>query len=268
MFLLSLRCFTRSFARNLRSDLENGIIRPERIILVRHAESQGNIDDTLFGQTPDWLIPLTPLGHEQAGLAGRNIKAIVKENPIYVYTSPCVRTKQTTADILESFDESQFIGLRQEPRLTGQQFGNFQDSEVIRKSKRERRNYGRFYFRFPNGESGLDVYCRVTSFIATMFRDFQNKKIQDKKLNVIIVTHGLTLRLFIMRWFQLAIHKFEKMINPPNAGIIVMQLRSNEKGELWYELSQDSCEKLSVNIPTSSQLSFQETLEELRRPTV
>eukprot|EP00952_Eustigmatos_sp_NYUAD-ZCMA_P007701 32457-Eustigmatos_ZCMA.PRE.1 len=83
---------------------------------------------------------------------------------------------------------------------------------------------GRFYYRFPQGESGLDVYTRVrimnlfeqpswrcsigfmpgwddvrcvqvTSFISTMFRDFADIHIGRPDLNVIIVTHGLTLRL-------------------------------------------------------------------------
>lgn len=45
------------------------------------------------------------------------------------------------------------------------------------------------------GESGLDVYSRVTSFISTMFRDFADSHICRPDLNVIIVTHGLTLRL-------------------------------------------------------------------------
>ncbi len=48
---------------------------------------------------------------------------------------------------------------------------------------------------FPNGESGLDVYTRVTSFISTMFRDFADGHICRPSLNVVIVTHGLTLRL-------------------------------------------------------------------------
>lgn len=39
------------------------------------------------------------------------------------------------------------------------------------------------------------MYNRATSFIATMFRDFANENIARDDLNVIIVTHGLTLRL-------------------------------------------------------------------------
>ncbi|CAM9966031.1 unnamed protein product, partial [Choristocarpus tenellus] len=59
--------------------------------------------------------------------------------------------------------------------------------------------------RFPEGESGLDVYNRATSFIATMFRDFANEGIARDDLNVIIITHGLTLRLVRGDWTTLGV---------------------------------------------------------------
>lgn len=37
---------------------------------------------------------------------------------------------------------------------------------------------------------------------------------------MIIVTHGLTLRLLVMRWFQYSISDFEESINPPNGGVV------------------------------------------------
>ena len=37
--------------------------------------------------------------------------------------------------------------------------------------QQERKAFGRFYYRFPNGEAGFDVYSRVTSFISTVLRD-------------------------------------------------------------------------------------------------
>jgi hypothetical protein len=40
-------------------------------------------------------------------------------------------------------------------------------------AKKERNRFGRFFYRFPNGEAGLDVYNRITSFISTLFRDSQ-----------------------------------------------------------------------------------------------
>ena len=32
---------------------------PKRIILLRHGESLGNIDDTAYSTIPDWKLPLT-----------------------------------------------------------------------------------------------------------------------------------------------------------------------------------------------------------------
>ena len=55
--------------------------------------------------------------------------------------------------------------MREDPRIAEQQFGNLQDLEEMRESKRARDAFGKFFFRFPYGESALDVYSRVTSFI-------------------------------------------------------------------------------------------------------
>ena len=75
--------------------------------------------------------------------------------------------------------------------------------EAVLAAKRERTRFGRFFYRFPNGESGLDVYNRVSSFIATMFRDTKTvhrKKKNIGKMNFVIVTHGLAVRLFLLRF--------------------------------------------------------------------
>ena len=45
-------------------------MKPKRIILIRHGESQANVDRYLFGQVPDYTIELTDKGHEQAKEAG------------------------------------------------------------------------------------------------------------------------------------------------------------------------------------------------------
>ena len=57
--------------------------------------------------------------------------------------------------------------------------------------------FGRFFYRFPQGEAGLDVYNRVTGFIETVRR-----RHTGSECCIVIVTHGLALRLFLMRWFQ------------------------------------------------------------------
>eukprot|EP00656_Telonema_subtile_P003345 TRINITY_DN1152_c0_g1_i1.p1 TRINITY_DN1152_c0_g1~~TRINITY_DN1152_c0_g1_i1.p1 ORF type:complete len:156 (+),score=46.24 TRINITY_DN1152_c0_g1_i1:447-914(+) len=130
---------------------------------------------------------------------------------------------------------------------------------VLRRSaKAERHDFGRFFYRFPTGESGLDVYNRVSSFIGTLIRDVDsNHRASDSLLDdsframdlngdgqisfeefvaarhaqpvtvhddctIVLVTHGLTMRLFLMRWFQVDVETFEETANPPNCGMVVM----------------------------------------------
>lgn len=50
--------------------------------------------------------------------------------------------------------------MQEEVQLREQDFGNFQDAALKAAEKSERLKYGRFFYRFPNGESGADVYDR------------------------------------------------------------------------------------------------------------
>lgn len=55
---------------------------PKRLILVRHGESQGNIDPSLYTRVPDNALHLTELGYEQAVAAGRSIKQILGDETV------------------------------------------------------------------------------------------------------------------------------------------------------------------------------------------
>eukprot|EP00639_Heterosigma_akashiwo_P014949 CAMPEP_0206367104 /NCGR_PEP_ID=MMETSP0294-20121207/3846_1 /ASSEMBLY_ACC=CAM_ASM_000327 /TAXON_ID=39354 /ORGANISM="Heterosigma akashiwo, Strain CCMP2393" /LENGTH=291 /DNA_ID=CAMNT_0053813291 /DNA_START=154 /DNA_END=1029 /DNA_ORIENTATION=- len=221
------------------------LCRPTKILLVRHGESRGNRDETAYAHCPDWKIPLTRRGWGDARLAGERVKEVVGDAPLLFYCSPYRRTKQTLAGMMGALETNDIIGAREEPRLTEQQFGNFQNVLTTRQSKDERARFGRFYYRFPQGESGLDVYNRSTSFIATMHRDMANPALARPGLHSVIVTHGLTLRLFLMRWFQYSVEDFEESHNPPNGGVVIMEKVSDPQGRHeWYELTDDSLELL------------------------
>jgi hypothetical protein len=62
--------------------LPEGVIKsrlPKRIILVRHGESIGNLDEGAYCHTPDSQISLTSRGREQAENLGHNLKKIVQD---------------------------------------------------------------------------------------------------------------------------------------------------------------------------------------------
>lgn len=53
--------------------------------------------------------------------------------------------------------------------------------------------------RFPNGESGADVYDRITVFTDHLIRDMNAGRFGANNTSLVLVTHGLALRIFLMR---------------------------------------------------------------------
>jgi broad specificity phosphatase PhoE len=205
-------------------------------VLVRHGESEGNVDEAAYTRVPDPLIGLTVKGWRDAEDCGRRLRALFSSNSgdddwkVYFYVSPYRRTLETLRGIGRAFESDRVAGVREEPRLREQDFGNFQDSDTMRVHKELRRRYGRFFYRFPNGESAADVYDRITGFRGTLRGDIDVGRFFDpphcartRNMNIVLVSHGLTLRVFLMRWYKWTVRQFEGLRNLPNGGVIVMQ---------------------------------------------
>jgi broad specificity phosphatase PhoE len=111
---------------------------PKRIILLRHGESLGNVDDTSYANIPDWKIPLTRRGERQALHAAKDLSNLLKGESIFCYCSPYKRATETWQIMQESeyLNDIQVVGTREEPRIAEQQFGNFQ----VRTKKNEQMN--------------------------------------------------------------------------------------------------------------------------------
>ncbi|KAM3688089.1 hypothetical protein ACB098_10G126500 [Castanea mollissima] len=207
--------------------------RPRRIILVRHGQSEGNLDETAYTRIADPKIALTEKGMAEAEECGLEIREMIEQDKIenwkvYFYVSPYRRTLETLKSLARGFERSRIAGMRVEPRLREQDFGNFQDREKMRHEKAIRMLYGRFFYRFPNGESAADVYDRITGFRETLRSDidigrFQPPGDRNPGMNLVIVSHGLTLRVFLMRWYKWTVEQFEQLNNLGNGKIIVME---------------------------------------------
>lgn len=166
---------------------------PKRIILMRHGESKGNLDDSAYTTTPDYKIPLTHQGQAQAQLAGDRLRQVVSGTGsgssdwrVYFYVSPYERTRSTLREIGRSFSKNRVIGVREECRIREQDFGNFQVEERMKVIKQIRERFGRFFYRFPEGESAADVYDRVSSkfpFFFLVILKVHRNWIQNADLN-------------------------------------------------------------------------------------
>jgi broad specificity phosphatase PhoE len=195
-----------------------------RIILLRHAESLGNVDELAYTRIPDHALPLTVRGEEQAREAGPRVRELLGDGPVAVYVSPYVRT-QRTLELLALGDIVERTVA--EPRLREQDWGNLQDPVEQEIQKLKRHEFGHFFYRLAHGESGADVDDRVAAFV-TELRDRVRAQPTHPD-TILLVTHGLTMRLLCRRVFSWSIDLFESLSNPNQVDARILTLN----GDSW-----------------------------------
>ncbi|KAA2252136.1 histidine phosphatase family protein [Solihabitans fulvus] len=219
-----------------------------RIILLRHGQSLGNVDELAYCRIPDHALPLTPTGERQAREAGPGIRALLGDGPVAAYVSPYLRTRRT----LELLDVADLVDRTvSEPRLREQDWGNLQDPVEQEVHKRRRHAFGHFFYRLPLGESGADVDDRLASFLG----ELHPKLLGDPKhpRTVLMVSHGLTIRLLCRRLLSWSIELFESLSNLDSCGHRVLEYteegwRLDRPFDQWRE-SPDGTTQLVPSVP-------------------
>lgn len=200
-----------------------------RIYLVRHGESVQNTGENEKLGLADHKIILTNKGKEQAHESAIALRDELNDNigmRCRVWSSPYDRTKETR-DVFNSVIKFEELGIdtREDIRLTEQQFGLFDglteemwEEEYPKEYayfKKFRDQKGKFWARYPLGESPFDVACRVKTFFGTIQRDYEKHHIDT----LVIFTHGVTLRTFVMEYLHLGVDWYEAEHNPGNCWI-------------------------------------------------
>jgi broad specificity phosphatase PhoE len=223
---------------------------PERLWLVRHGQSQGNVardaaDEAGLHEIDiemrDVDVPLSALGIDQAKAAGRWFAALpADERPEILLASPYVRAKQTAQIIC---DQGALLGGPArtiiDERLREREFGIFDrlTTAGIRhrfpEEAAHRRRLGKFYHRPPGGESWADVILRLRSILNTI-----NLQHCDKR--VLIVCHQvvvLCFRYILEELDEAQILGIDKQAEVLNCGIAAYDFQPNPKGAYIPELS-------------------------------
>ena len=211
-----------------------------RIWLVRHGESLGNVDEKAWAKIPDHQIPLTEFGMDQAQNAGKLIREYyqdeqLKDKKLRLWYSPYLRTVQTKDgiakglgdELVANHDRKGRAGWEDE-RLREQDFGAFsalsKDEQFEYFPKQAARFYntrdnkGRHWAKAPDGESRAEVCERVEGSIETLMRDVANGH-ED----MVVVTHGVTMRAFEKRFLHHDIEWFETSDNPKNCDVVLIE---------------------------------------------
>jgi broad specificity phosphatase PhoE len=225
---------------------------PERLWLVRHGQSQGNVardaaDEAgaheIAIEMRDVDVPLSALGIEQAKAAGRWFAALPREErPEIILSSPYVRAKQTAKIICE---QGALAGGAAhtivDERLREREFGIFDRLTTIGIRERfpeeaaHRRRLGKFYHRPPGGESWADVILRLRSMLNTINLHYCDRR-------VLIVCHQvvvLCFRYILEELDEEQILSIDKQAEVLNCGIATYDFDPDAKGlcvpalELW-----------------------------------
>jgi len=214
---------------------------PQRLWLVRHGQSQGNIARDAAHEAGlsvidldlrDVDVPLSDLGHEQARATGRWFAALPEdEKPEVLLASPYVRARQTAEAICEAGGLAG--GAKPtilDERLREREFGIFDGlttvgiREKFPEEAAHRRQMGKFYHRPPGGESWADVILRLRSVLNTI-----NLQYADKR--VLVVCHQvvvLCFRYILDELTEADILSIDKQSEILNCGIAAYDFEPNQ----------------------------------------
>ena len=205
--------------------------RPKRIILIRHGNSIANNNYDILQHTPDNKIVLSEKGVQQALEAGKKLKQLVGDESVQFYVSPYKRTRQTYEYILQSFKNNHSDCIISSS-LREQEYGNLQSE--MDKQFEEQKHVGAFYYRFKDGESGSDVHARMSIFLQYLFRRILSIDYHAWD-NIIIVSHALTIKNFMMNFLNLPVKEYDNIKEPNNCQFWVIE--KNKFGK--YKVKDD-----------------------------
>jgi len=173
---------------------------PEQLLLVRHAESAGNVARTRaleaglhtieLGVSRDSDVPLSPLGRRQARALGEWLRS-ERGRPDAILSSPYLRALET-ATLVRDAAGWRDLPIAQDERLREKEFGELDRLTRVgieQKFPREalmRQALGKFYYRPPGGESWTDVILRLRGVAQSLRMDYCGKR-------VLIVSHQVVV---------------------------------------------------------------------------
>ena len=209
---------------------------PQRIWVVRHGQSAGNVArDAAEAARHAWIdiatrdvdTPLSELGRRQAEALGAWFGALpASGKPSAILSSPYVRSMQTAEILRERSGAASAIErIVADERLREKEFGilDRMTTHGIRLTypalSEQRQHVGKFYFRPPGGESWCDVILRLRSVLDTLTRDYATR-------SVLIVAHQVIVngfRYLLERLTEAEILAIDRAADVPNGGVTLYE---------------------------------------------
>jgi broad specificity phosphatase PhoE len=205
---------------------------PERLWIVRHGESAGNVARNAALKAGharieiaerDVDVPLSALGREQSTALGHWFgEHPVGERPDVVLASPYRRAQETARLIRDSarLDEGE-VEFALDERLREKEFGildrltNSGIRDLHPDQAEFRRILGKFYHRPPAGESWCDVILRLRSALDTVSLHYGGRRVMIVAHQVVV----LCLRYLLEQLSEQEILAIDAAGDVPNCSI-------------------------------------------------
>ena len=231
--------------------MTNNQIWPDRLYIVRHGESAGNVAREAAAtaghrvidiDVRDVDVALSDLGRQQAEALGRWFASLPPDQtPNIILTSPYDRARDTAEIVAKSAGLSQDrYTLVVDERLREKEFGILDrltkvGIEAYHPDQAEfRRLLGKFYHRPPGGESWCDVILRLRSATEMISREYCGER-------VLLVGHSvvvLCMRYLLEHMTEDQILKIDRESEVANCSVTsyVHDASAGPKGQLRLEL--------------------------------
>jgi 2,3-bisphosphoglycerate-dependent phosphoglycerate mutase len=167
-----------------------------RLVLLRHGESQWNLENRFTG----WIdVPLSPKGVEEATAAGGKLRGYKFDR---AFSSVLIRANETLRIVLEVLGQTR-IPIEKDKALNERMYGDLQGlnkTETAKKFGDEQVKIWRrsFDVRPPGGESLKDTAERVLPYYQARI-----KPCLANDETILIAAHGNSLRALVMELDQL-----------------------------------------------------------------
>ncbi len=201
---------------------------PGCLVLVRHGQSQWNLENRFTG----WVdVDITPLGEEEARRAGSHLKGISFSR---AFTSGLKRAQRTLSLILEVIGNPS-IPIEKNDALNERHYGDLQGldkDETAKKYGKEQVHIWRRSFDVPppSGESLKMTLERVLPYV--------DKEILPRLAsgeNILVVAHGNSLRSIVMELEHLSKEEVLEL-NIPTAVPIIYTFLPTVPGKTFQSI--------------------------------
>lgn len=204
----------------------------KQVFLVRHAQSEEDINPAIHGKVSDKQISITSVGEDQISTLVRvlNPKISVYKR-VKIITSPSNRTHQTMSLFCGNFPAIEF-SVSLEPCIRNLNWGNV-DEHSVKEIERERYRIGVLSFCFPGGDRTIDFVRNIECFV----NNLQEKgRQEDYPECVVVFTHGFALRVIAKIFLKISDEEFRFLANPPNCHVSAINIMDDGKAVLQEPL--------------------------------